>query len=191
MSSASLRRWQVNRARELDTIAAAHSAVGGSGRGRRWATVQINQAYAMLLSSQFQGFARDLHSECIDHLVRSILPAVLRTALRAEFTFARKLDRGNPNPGNIGADFTRLGLSFWDEVRRDDARNADRQKRLEEMNDWRNAIAHQDIDPAKLTPRSLTLPTIRRWRGACSALAVSFDRIMAAHIATVTGAVPW
>lgn len=99
------------------------------------ATQQINQAYAMLLSSQFQGFCRDLHSECVDHLVRAIGPTVLNTALRAEFVFARKLDRGNPKPGNIGSDFTRLGLAFWGEVRGDDARNADRQRKLEELSE--------------------------------------------------------
>jgi len=26
----------------------------------------------------------------------------------------RKLDPGNANPGNIGADFARLGLEIWD-----------------------------------------------------------------------------
>ena len=109
MSSASLQKWETTRAAELDRIAAAHGAVGGSGPGRRWATQQINQAYAMLLSSQFQGFCRDLHSECVDYLVRSVSPAILHTALRAEFVFARKLDRGNPNPGNIGSDFHEVG----------------------------------------------------------------------------------
>ena len=39
----------------------------------------------MLLSSQFQGFCRDLHSEGVDHIVRSVTPLQLRAVLRAEF----------------------------------------------------------------------------------------------------------
>lgn len=105
--------------------------------------------------------------------------------------FARKLDRGNPNPGNVGADFTRLGLSFWDHVRRGHARNKDRQTKLEELSEWRNAIAHQDFDPSKLKPVSLTLPVIKGWRSACNGLALSFDRVMADHIASIAGASPW
>ncbi len=190
MSSASLQRWEGERAADLDRIEAAHRAIGGTARGRRWATVQINHAYVVLLSSQFQGFCRDLHSESVDHIVRTVSPAILHTALRAEFVLARKLDRGNPTPGNIGSDFTRLGIDFWAEVRADDVRNEIRKKRIGLMSDWRNAIAHQDF-PAQLKPSSLTLALIRRWRGGCKGLARSFDRVMARYIGSVVGASPW
>lgn len=191
MASASLRRWQSLRATELDRIAAAHRIVAISGAGKRWASQQMSHAYAMLLSSQFQGFCRDLHSECVDHIVRSIEPTILHTALRAEFVFARKLDRGNPNPGNIGADFTRLGLSFWEEVRALDAKNKDRQQMLEVLSEWRNAIAHQDFDHERLKPGAINLSVVTRWRRACNRLAVSFDRVMARHLAVITGSAPW
>src|SRR4051794_1624106 len=107
MSSHSLSRWEVERSRAIDEIAFAHASVGGSGRGRRYATHQINQAYAVLLSSQFQGFCRDLHSECIDYIVAET-PIHLQIVLREQFLYGRKLDTGNPNPGNIGADFGRF-----------------------------------------------------------------------------------
>lgn len=57
------------RARALDEIEAAHASVGGTGPGRRYATQQSNQAYAMLLASQFQGFCRDLHTESVDQVM--------------------------------------------------------------------------------------------------------------------------
>lgn len=189
MSSASLQRWESERAAELDRIEVAHRAMGGTARGRRWATVQINHAYIVLLSSQFQGFCRDLHSECVDHIVRAVTPAILHTALRAEFVFGRKLDRGNPNPGNIGSDFSRLGIHFWAEVHAHDSRSKDRQERLARMSDWRNAIAHQDFS-GQLIPPALTLPVIRRWRGGCTGLARSFDRVMRRYIASIPGAPP-
>ena len=191
MSSASLRRWQNDRAGELDQLAQAHAAVGGTGPGRRWATRQVNYAYATLLSSHFQGFCRDLHTESVDHIVSAVSPAIIRNVLWVEFTLSRQLDKGNPNPGNIGSDFNRLGLSFWSDVQSEDSRNEERQSKLEHLAAWRNAIAHQDFDPSNLAPATLTLPTVRRWRRALNALAVSFDRVMARHIHSITGSSPW
>ncbi|MDQ2798926.1 MAG: HEPN domain-containing protein [Armatimonadota bacterium] len=146
----------------------------------------------MLLSSHFQGFCRDLHSECVDSLTLATTPAVWKTVLRTEFVQYRKLDKGNPNPGNIGADFSRLGVVFWDDVKAHDAQNNSRRAHLEKLNDWRNAIAHQDFDPAKLggtTP--LRLMTVRSWRQSAHHLAVSFDAVMLAHITFLTGTPPW
>lgn len=190
MSSASLRKWEAARAADLDKIEAAHRAVGGENRGRRWATTQINHAYVMLLSSQFQGFCRDLHSEAVDKIVRAVTPTVLQNALRAEFAFSRKLDRGNPNAGNLGSDFGRIGIAFWKEVLASDARNEIRKDRIELMSKWRNAIAHQDF-PADLEPAVLTLRVVREWRGSCKGLARSFDRVLRRYIADVSGVAPW
>jgi hypothetical protein len=113
----------------------------------------------MLLSSQLQGFCRDLHSECVDCILGTIPPSILHGLLRDQLTLARRLNRGNPNAGNIGADFARLGLAFWKKVGEHDARNAVRQAKLHELNSWRNAIAHQDFGSSALKhwPSHLTL----------------------------------
>ena len=74
MPSKSYREWLSTRAKALDEIEAAHASVGGSGPGRRYATQQLNQAYAVLVASQFQGFCRDLHTECVALLVAHINP---------------------------------------------------------------------------------------------------------------------
>jgi hypothetical protein len=44
--------------------------------------------------------------------------------VHSELTRERKLDRGNPTPGNIGTDFGRLGMTFWNDVKACDVRNA-------------------------------------------------------------------
>src|SRR3954469_25656345 len=108
MPSQSLGQWSGERSDALDEISDAHASVGGIGRGRRYATQQINHAYAVLLSSQFQGFCRDLHSECAN-LIADTIPPALREIVRVQFSWGRALDRGNPNPGNIGSDFGRFG----------------------------------------------------------------------------------
>src|SRR5687768_1571741 len=105
MPSTSYRRWAGARENALAEIEHAHTAVGGTGPGRRYATQQINQAYAVLLASHFQGFCRDLHSESIDHLIVAVSPARLQRVIRVELTQNRQLDRGNAQPGSIGADF--------------------------------------------------------------------------------------
>src|SRR5205823_8276342 len=136
---------------------------------------------ATLLSSQFQGFCRDLHSECVDDLVAAT-PVDLRTLLRAQFLWGRSLDKGNPSPGNIGSDFGRFGVPFWTEVRADYRQNDRRQELLEELNSWRNAIAHQDFDPAKLGgTTTLHLARVRQWRSSLNQLARSFDNVMRGH----------
>src|SRR5262245_60140790 len=116
MPSSSLQHWFSERAAALADLENAHRSVRGSGPGARAAAQQINQAYTMQLSAQFQGFCRDLHRECADCLMRPLADPDLRETMWNNFVFARRLDRGNPNPGNIGADFNRLGLDFWSRV---------------------------------------------------------------------------
>lgn len=63
---------------------------------------------------------------------------------------------------------------------------------LEELNEWRNAIAHQDFDPAKLGgTTTLHLRTVRGWRRALNRLALSFDGVMRVHIDSLTHQYPW
>ena len=192
MPSKSLETWRTVRAKALNEIVAAHRMVGGTGRGRRFATQQLNHAYAVLLSSQFQGFCRNLHAECIEHLFGMVLPLNLADIVRQEFREWKKLDKGNPNPGNIGSDFGRFGLKFWDAVIQHDSQNANRKKELESLNEWRNAIAHQDFDTAKLGGvKTLRLSQVSQWRRACHTLAKSFDEVMSGYIQSITGTSPW
>jgi hypothetical protein len=146
----------------------------------------------VLLASQFQGFCRDLHSECITYIVQSVAPVVLQSVLRAEFRFNRSLDRFNATPSSLGSDFNRFGVEFWVQVSADHKQNDKRKQLLEEMNAWRNAIAHEDFDPNKLGgTTTLRLEQVRRWRDACNGLARSFDKIMGKYIEQMTGVTPW
>ncbi len=191
MPSVSLQTWRTKRRAALDVVEAAHKNIAGRGRGRLYATQQINQAYSVLLSSQFQGYCRDLHSECADYLLQKITGDILRKTLR-NFLQPGKLKTGNPNPNNIGEDYNKFGLSFWGEVKKLDIRNQARQNRLEDLNVWRNAIAHQDFDSPKLGGKKfLRLQQVRDWRKACDQLANAFDDVMRSHLLVVNGNSPW
>jgi hypothetical protein len=203
MASMSLRTWHDARLPRLDGIEAAHRAMGGPARGRRFATLQINHSYVMSLSSQFQGFCRDLHSESVAHLVARITvdgspQTDIRQVLAGEFVLERRLDVANPTPANIGQDFNRLGVDFWGEVLRSSGRHISaRREGLQDLILWRNAIAHQDFAPRNRSGRAftfapyLTVVQVRRWRAACERLAETFDEVMAAHLSAFIGSPPW
>jgi hypothetical protein len=186
--SRALHRWNNDAQAALDEIEEAHRAVGGAGRGRRYATLQVNHAYVTLLSSQFQGFCRDLHTEAIDVVISAITPRVLGAIVGNLLVQGRKLDAGNPNPGNLGSDFGRLGMVFWPTVTSLDRRNPTRQAALETLNTWRNAVAHQDW--SKVGP-DLWLSQVQRWRSACRALAQHFDAAVGTYLASLVGVAPW
>lgn len=191
MPSNSLIRWDSERMNALGEIENAHIMVGGTERGRRYATQQINYAYVTLLSSHFQGFCRDLHSECVDHIV-GMVPNQLQGFLRKELTWNRNLDRGNPNPGAIGSDFSRLGVDLWKAVYALDARNERRRAILQDLASWRNAIAHQDFDSvaAGAVP-TLHLARVRAWRSVLTALARHFDNATYNYLHGLAGGSPW
>lgn len=192
MPSRSLRTWQVDSHRALDEIEAARRAVSGAGRGRRFAVQQINHAYVVLLSSHFQQFCRALHTECVEHLIGAPQYAAIRLIVYNSLVYGRKLNWGNANAGNIGSDYAQLGLDIWSNVHAASPRSEQRQKKLEQLNLWRNAVAHHDFDKPRLGGRrECTLSEIREWRRACNALALDFDRVARAYLIGVTGQAPW
>jgi hypothetical protein len=188
MPSDALRKWNTVGRETLEEIEQAHRAIGGTGPGRRSATLQINYAYTLLLSSQFQGFCRDLHTECADLVARTLSPT-LQPVMRNGLIRDRLLDRGNPNPGNIGSDFGRFDFRFWDAVYRSDRRNQRRRALIEQMNVWRNAIAHQDFTATR--GMAIQLRQVRQWRDACNGLAGDFDEVMRQQLSVTNGASPW
>ncbi len=193
MPSNALEKWQGQRLVELDELEAAHNAVGGDGPGRRRALLRVNHAYAVLVSSAFQGFCRDLHSEAVDHLVGQLPNTTVGFLFQRSMTLARKLDFGNPNPGNLGADFGRIFVSgFWPAVlgTPPNATVRQRQAKLETLNEWRNAIAHQDWSRLGGTS-ALHISTVRDWRSATNQLARRFDRVVRDELQNITKKAPW
>ncbi|HEV3050096.1 MAG TPA: hypothetical protein VGX50_07300 [Longimicrobium sp.] len=192
MPSFSLRNWQMNAGRALNELEAARRTIRGTTRGRRIAMQQMNQVYVVLLLSQFQRFCRELHEECVEHLLRQPGLQPYGEILNLRFIEARKLDSGNPNPGNLGSDFGRLGVKLWPELRQLGSRSKYHHDALETLNHWRNAIAHQDFRRPELRGRrTIRLTQTRRWRDVCNRLAIDMDRVMYAYLLRITGSPPW
>ena len=200
MASSALATWQNSRLPALDELEAAHQSVGGSGPGRRYATDQLNRAYVVAISSQFQAFCRDLHSEASNFLVAFVNPPVLQLIFLQALESGRQLDRGNVQPSSLGSDFGRLGIDFWGEVvaplvKGQTNAQKKRQAKLEQLNIWRNQIAHSDAltadELAKVGSTKPTLQNARRWRSACEQLAVRFDAVLADYIENLVQQKPW
>ncbi|MGL4550790.1 MAG: hypothetical protein ACRC33_06350 [Gemmataceae bacterium] len=190
-------RWNTARKRSLDFALVGYGKIGKTGEGVVLVRQQVTQGTAMLLSSQFQGFCRDLHSECVDAFVAGANPGgagnavTFQTTLRAEFLMGRKLETGNPNPGNLGSDFNRFGLKLFAEMITADEANQGRKDLLEELNVWRNAIGHQDFNKPELNGRTtITIQEVKDWREACGGLATSMDSVMHAHLLSMLGVAP-
>ncbi len=196
LPSHSLLRWQADAWSQLDDIVGAHAAVAAATVGGRVATEQVIHAYAMLLSSHFQRFCRDLHSEAIEHVCAEVPTVWVQWMLRARLIEGRKLDTGNPNPGNIGSDFKRFGLELWPSMVALDARTPGQKLLLEQLNRWRNAIAHQDFTSSGDLDLGagrvdLRLADVNAWRAACDQLATTMDAAVAAWLAGLAGRPAW
>jgi hypothetical protein len=134
------------------------------------------QGYVMLVSGHFQGFCRDLYTECAQ-LITAAVPVGVRPTVQAQFAAELKLNVGNPTVESIRKDFERFG--FLLDLPAADAANPLRLTHLGHLNYWRHATAHQKATPPPAGVLSvLTLPDIQAWRAACDGLAPSQDDIM-------------
>ncbi len=191
MSSKALIWWRGEAQKAMNNMLGVHKVVGGNGPGRRYATAQVNNAYAVLVSSQFQKYCRDLHSQAADHIAKQT-PSNIQAVILARFTEGRKLDSGNPNPGNLGSDFGRFGLRLWEELGGRNSWNERRKKALERLMLWRNAIGHHDFSSGKCGNRtSVLLKEVRDWRRTCNHLATELDTVVGSHLELLTGVKPW
>src|SRR5947208_15923770 len=99
MPSDALLVWQTERLLRLQNVEADCLHLEGLHPTAPERVQEFIRSYAVLLSSEFQGFCRELHSECADSLVIAITPVNVQSVLRSQCAFGRKLDPGNPNPG--------------------------------------------------------------------------------------------
>jgi hypothetical protein len=192
MPSPALTAWSTSSAAALSQLEAAHRAVGGIRAGRRTNTLQLNYAYVLLLCAHFQAYCRGLHTNAAQLLVEASDPGI-GAVLDANLSFRRQLDSGNAQPSALGADFNRFDFDFWPTVEAQDARNNARHRKLGELNAWRNAIAHHDIETrrADLHPHEVTLAASGSWHGALNGLTHSFDRVLGDRLQTLLGTRPW
>jgi hypothetical protein len=186
--------WNATRTARFDELESVHRNIAGGTPGRKWLTEQLDRAYVVALASQFQGFARDLHSEASSFVAQQA-PVSIAGLVESALTLNRYLDRGNATPGNLGSDFLRFGIDLWPAAYGLDLRNRRRRLALEQVTTWRNAIAHDTpISAGSAATVANTRPTLtwcRRWRRMLTALVRSLDVAVGSHLELLVGSQPW
>lgn len=179
--------WGGQRQARIAELLAAHATIGGSGRGRRWRTSQLNWALTLRIAGEFQGFARDLHTLAVAHFVDSVAQGntALGNVIQVQLTTNRALDHKNATPSSLASDFGRLGLELWPTLRVASSQALRWQVSLEALNKARNAIAHvNEDDLGRLAGDGypIRLRTIERWQRNLDGLASTMDDVVADYL---------
>jgi hypothetical protein len=188
MPSIALTTWQTDRlARvlEIETQCAMSAALVPPNPRL---TDENLRGFVMLLSAHFQGFCRDLNTECAQALAAAA-PVGMRIAVQNQCMAGRELDGANPRYATLRIDFNRFGLDLTTMLNMDPL-NPPRITSLDHLIAWRNYAAHHKVIPPP-TGGPFTLATVVGWRDACHGLAVELDRIMYNQLMHLTGAPPW
>lgn len=153
---------------------AAHAAVGGTLRGRRFEVEALNRASVLLLCAHFEGYLEDLMAEALSAINGSLQP----TALTHGFH--------NPWPHRIDELFKFLGMSepskaiSWQK-----AGNKAVRENLSELVRTRNRLAHG------ATGVRVYKTEVERYRRYVEGFATRFDRAVRNRMRIVTGSNPW
>src|SRR5947208_13609816 len=111
MPSAALTRWQTDRTPRLAEVEAQCAASLLLVPPRPNLVEENLRASVLLLSAHFQGYCRDLYSEC-SQIVVARVRATLREWMLTQFSARRKLAHGNPSIQNIREAFERFGFTL-------------------------------------------------------------------------------
>jgi hypothetical protein len=147
------------------------------------------RGFVLRLSAHFQGFCRDLYTECSQIWIAAI-PAGLQTTAQAQLYARLALEKGNPSYDNIKRDVNRFG--FLLNLQAAHPAGPQRVTDLGHLNDRRNKAAHQGTQPlCGGVPAALSLPIVQGWRASCDGLATSLDGILRAELLRILGVAPW
>lgn len=184
MPSVSLTNWRTARMpslQEIDTQCAA--SLAATSANPRLAEENV-RGYIVLLSAHFQGFCRELYTECALVVGSKVRPS-LRLLIQRQFITQHALDHGNPNLQNLRRDFGRFGFQLDLAA---DPTNTIPLQHLAELNEWRNIAAHHGVVPVSGLP---SLGLLRNWLQSCDGLATSLDQIMYNQLRQLLRRQPW
>ncbi len=189
MPSASFTIWQNDRTLRLNEVESHCAAVLAVVPPNPIFLDETLRGFVLHLSAHFQGFCRNLYTECSQLWIATI-PSGLRATAQAQFSAQLALEKGNPSYENIKRDFNRFG--FLLDLQAVHPLGRQHITELGHLNDWRNKAAHQGTQPLRPgVPAALTLAVIRGWRAACDGLASSLDGVMYGELLRILGVAPW
>lgn len=178
--------WDTECVPRLNQLEQVHAAAGGTRRGRRWGTNQLNRSLFVALVGQFQMYCRELHDEAtrvyLSQTNTNQVAAIETLLLRR-----RDLDTRNPRRDALKNDFGRMGLRIIPALQNRYGRAGQDLARLELLVDLRNAVVHgNESEVHALTrrnPIATTLRSYHRFKSTCDRLVRGLDAVVAAGLA--------
>src|SRR5271170_5802963 len=107
--SAALTRWLNDRMPRLNEVDAHCTAILALVPSNPTFFDETLRGFVLHLSAHFQGFCRDLYTECSQIMIAAI-PAGLQATSQVQFSSQLALEKRNPNHDTIKQDFNRFGF---------------------------------------------------------------------------------
>jgi hypothetical protein len=187
--SAAFTRWQNDRMPRFAEVDAHCAALLALVPPNPTFLDETLRGFVLHLSAHFQGFCRNLYTECSQIWIAPI-PGGLKVTAQAQFSAQLALEKGNPTYDNIKRDFNRFG--FLLNLQAAHPTGTQQVTDLGHLSAWRNKAAHQGTQPlAGGVPIALTLPIVQGWRTSCDGLAASLDSVMRTELLRIMGVAPW
>jgi hypothetical protein len=187
--SAALVNWQNDRMNRLNEVDVHCASVLALIPPNPTFLDETLRGFVLHLSAHFQGFCRDLYSECSQLLIATI-PVGIQPAAQKQFSAQLALEKGNPSHDNIKRDFDRFGTPL--NLEGAHPMGPGHVTDLGHMNAWRNKAANQSNYPlGGGIPVNLTLLIVQGWKTSCDGLANSLDAIMHGELLHILGVAPW
>jgi hypothetical protein len=176
LPSAALTYWKNDRAFQLNEVEAHCAAAYALVPPNPTFFEETVRGFVLHLSAHFQGYFRDLYTECAPICIAA-MPAGLQAVAQSQFLAQLALEKGNPNHDNKRKDFNRFGFQL--NLQSANSLASHQLADLAHLNAWRNKAAHQGTQPMGASvPATLTLGVVQVWRASCDGLAGSLDQIM-------------
>jgi hypothetical protein len=188
MPSAALLRWQTDRLPRLAEVDAQCAATLAVVPPPALADENL-RGYVMLLSAHFQGYCRDLHTECVQVVAAASASPAIEVVVQTQGIAGRELDGANPRYETLRKDFERFAFDLVAALAANPA-NALRVTHIGHLNSWRNYAAHHKTTPPT-AGGPFNLAAVRVWRDSCDGLATALDGIMYNRLQAVLGGPPW
>lgn len=109
MPCAALTRWQTDRLPRLNEVESHCAAVLAQVPPNPRFLDETLRGFVLHLSAHFQGFCRDLYTQCAQ-LCLAAMPTGLKATGQRQFTAHLSLENGNPTHDSIKKDFGRFGF---------------------------------------------------------------------------------
>ncbi len=178
MVSQALQEWHGVRGDTLAALDAQCGVVAAAAPPDAVLEDALIRGYVVLLAAQFQGFCRDLYSECVSAVVATV-PLAMQTLVQRQCNSRCELAGANARYESIRADFERFNLSLTTAFDTHSPAAAGWVTTLGHMNAWRNTVAHGNpVAPPHGGP--LSLASVRMWRAACDNLAGALEVVVVA-----------